>query len=121
MSGVELGGPRDALDILRTHLAERTHWILLGSSDIISDIETEFYSGEANADFHLLMIPGDGYLVAFFFADKTRMSWEQFQRFSGVEITIQPDKQDIMFLHDGTAETDASIAHGMRLLAMTEA
>ena len=130
MSGIELGDMHDAIDKLRTYMNSREYWIIIGATEIASEIEERFYSGQKMGDFHLLAFPSVKYgiLVAFFMAHKKHMSSTQFEKFLTdtfdfelpVGVKIGDPKRDLLILNDGTHETHAEIQAALEFLSNVE-
>jgi hypothetical protein len=112
-SGINLMDEQEALDSALTYVRSHDWWCLpvlnAEAAGFVQEIETRFYSGEANADFHLMMGGSD----IMFFAHKRRMSGDQLADFceeilrtenEAALAAIRTEKQDIL-LFDVEAAT----------------
>jgi hypothetical protein len=102
----------DAGKMLDARIDSGEWWIFIGSSDALSEIEEQFYSGAASADFTILLGPPVGQLKKFFpgetrllpitFAHKRRVSAEQLAAFVnnlGRPVTASDlEQRDIIWL-----------------------
>lgn len=91
----------EAWSSVRSYLAARTWWCFVPLDDVgdqvVEEIEDHAYVGPANADFHLLLIPGEfgRAMGAFFFGAKKHLSSEMLSELVGHAVT---GRQDVIFL-----------------------
>lgn len=99
----------EAKTLVRGYLESREWWLFLDPENLghIIDIEEKFYSGEANADFHLVMCPrmeGPQGVVGLCFGRKSRLPKEILEawlREQGMpDEDTMGDKQDCLVFSD---------------------
>jgi hypothetical protein len=101
---------KSAATLIKGYLASRDWWLLVTNEPrgnaFVADLERTYYSGEANRDFEVAILPAlaEGFgVVSLFLAKKSRMPPEQLQREFAARvgpITVEELRaRDVLFPH----------------------